>query len=76
MKVPRMDNGYYVHLGIKDYLNTHFQCFGTDILNLKLPYLQLSFNMDGTPISTSGGATFWPILGSITNIFNGQPDLW
>ncbi|VEN57599.1 unnamed protein product [Callosobruchus maculatus] len=76
INVRPMDNGHYVHLGIKDYLNTLFKSFATEISNLKLPYLQLSFNMDGTPISTSGGANFWPILGSLSNIFTGQPDVF
>ncbi|KAK5647518.1 hypothetical protein RI129_002410 [Pyrocoelia pectoralis] len=74
LKTPRsanvreLDNGHYVHLGIKNYLNILFT--NNEQRMVKLEKLQFSFNVDGTPITLSGGCTFWPILGNISNAFD------
>lgn len=39
------------------------------LLKLNPKTLTFSFNIDGTPVTNSGGPQFWPILGNIVNIF-------
>lgn len=76
VNVVQLNNGYYVHMGINFFLNTYFEKKELEILELNLEKIELSFNVDGTPISTSGGSDFWPILGSVSNFIGSQPEVF
>ena len=59
MFVRKLDNGFYIHLGIKKFLDIYLRK-----PDLSDPVL-LSFSVDGTPVSISGPNLLWPIFGAI-----------
>lgn len=63
LKTPRkttckrqLDNGAYIHFGIKTYLQLFYasNIFETNVI-------KMSFNIDGLPLFKSSSITFWPI---------------
>ena len=65
--VRHLDNGNYIHFGIKKFLQQFFKHN-----NINSEVIWLSFSVDGTPVSLSGANSLWPIFGAIhydTNLF-------
>jgi len=58
--------GSYIHLGVKfmllKFLTPHIEHFENNYT------VQLSFNIDGVPLSSSSKSSFWPILLSFVNV--------
>lgn len=66
-RVMNIAPGKYIHIGIRNNLETHLNNFELD----KLPKeLQLDFNIDGLPISKSSNSCFWLILCRIVGVDN------
>ncbi|KAK5638535.1 hypothetical protein RI129_012830 [Pyrocoelia pectoralis] len=59
----QLNNGEYIHFGIKSYLKLFLtkNPFHTNLI-------KMSFNIDGIPLFKSSSTTFWPILGLIINL--------
>jgi hypothetical protein len=77
-----MDNGHYLHFGLKNVLKHHISKINRDINGMDP--LRLCFGIDGIPIANSSRSSFWPILVKIkgfrdiypVGVFcgNGKPD--
>ena len=61
----QLSGGQYVHIGLKNCLNTHKNFFSNSESNI----IEIQINIDSLPITNSNNDCIWPILGCIVNGF-------
>lgn len=66
--IKNLDKGQYLHFPLKESIKNILQSLGKQELLEASHCLDMSFNIDGTPISLSGGYSFWVILGCVNNL--------
>lgn len=64
MIIKKIDDGEYIHIGLKAGLDQFFLKFSPSFPG---NIVELSFNIDGLPIFHSKGTQLWPILGLVKN---------
>lgn len=68
LKTPKNHNiiyinpSYYIHIGIEYMLKPVFETYINYFINNGVINIDLSFNIDGLPISKCSKSSFWPIL--------------